>query len=457
MCDTPAASGSRGDPCTPEGFVEAFEALTAERAALDARHVRLLAAASGWVQERREPTGQSYGARDLAMRSLVADLACTARLSEYTLTRLMNEADDLCARFPGAVDALESGRLGMRHVQAIRDAGWDLDDEVRETFVARAVAAAETLTPGRLAPVLAVAARRLDPECIGRRYSRAREDRSVRVRDLPDGVAMLTAIDDAVLIHGIHDRLTTMAHSIIAARPDAGGEPQADEPPAPADTRTIDQLRADVLTDLLLTASPTACSAGVGLAAITATVQVTLPVLTMTGASTEPALLAGHGPIDQATAAALAGAAKGWERVMTHPVTGAVLAVDRYRPTADLTRLLAARDEHCRFPGCRRHIWRCDRDHTIDAALGGITCDCNLAHLCKRHHILKHHSEWTVVQRPGGVLEWTSPSGRTHLDVPAPVVRFIADPDPPPRTALPGAAALYPALPHRHRSDAIPF
>ena len=75
---------------------------------------------------------------------------------------------------------------------------------------------------------------------------------------------------------------------------------------------------------------------------------------------------------------------------MTHPVTGAVLAVDRYRPTKDLERALRVRDEHCRFPGCRQPFWRCDVDHSHDAARGGETSERNLAHLCRRHHTLKH-------------------------------------------------------------------
>ena len=187
------------------------------------------------------------------------------------------------------------------------------------------------------------------------------------------------------------------------------------------------QLRADIATDLLLTAGPQDCVAGSGLAAIRATVQITIPVLTMTGASTEPCLLAGYGPIDPDTARALAAGAPGWERVMTSPVTGAVLAVDRYRPGPALDRFLAARDEHCRFPGCRRPVWRCDIDHTIDHAHGGPTCHHNLAHLCRGHHTVKHHTAWTVEQTAPGVLVWTSPTGRTHTDRPEPVVRFVAD------------------------------
>ena len=74
-------------------------------------------------------------------------------------------------------------------------------------------------------------------------------------------------------------------------------------------------------------------------------------------------------------------------------------------------------------------VWRCDADHTVDAALGGPTSEGNLANLCRRHHTLKHASEWKVRQLGGGVLEWTSLTGRRYLDRPAMTVRFVPDPD----------------------------
>jgi len=192
------------------------------------------------------------------------------------------------------------------------------------------------------------------------------------------------------------------------------------------------QLRADILCDLLLTGTPETCTAGDGLDAIRATMQVTVPVLTAAGIGTEPALLAGYGPIDPDTARRLLGNTTSWERVLTAPVTGQVLAVDRYRPSNALKRLLRARDERCRFPGCRQPAHRCDLDHTRDAAKGGATHHCNLAHLCKRHHVLKHNTPWYVRQLDGGILEWTSPTGRTYTDPPEPTVRFIPDSGPPP-------------------------
>ncbi|WP_442918787.1 DUF222 domain-containing protein [Leucobacter sp. USHLN153] len=134
--------------------------------------------------------------------------------------------------------------------------------------------------------------------------------------------------------------------------------------------------------------------------------------------------LVGAGPIPIEGARRVAAAASSWDRVAFDSESGRVLTVDRYRPSEQMRRLLAARDQHCRFPGCRVPIARCDLDHTIDAATGGSTSTDNLAHLCRGHHVVKHHTAWAVRQRPGGELIWTSPSGRKYRDRPASQVRF---------------------------------
>ncbi|MFJ3957958.1 HNH endonuclease signature motif containing protein [Arthrobacter sp. NPDC090010] len=128
--------------------------------------------------------------------------------------------------------------------------------------------------------------------------------------------------------------------------------------------------------------------------------------------------LNGHHVLDPESARLLAGAASGWNRVLTDPVSGDVLAVDRYRPSAALRRYLSARDGRCRFPGCCIGAAWLDVDHTEDAMHGGATTVGNLAGLCRRHHLLKHHSQWTVQQVGGGTLEWRSPTGKAYSDRP---------------------------------------
>ncbi|MEC5182824.1 hypothetical protein RCH12_000254 [Cryobacterium sp. MP_3.1] len=93
----------------------------------------------------------------------------------------------------------------------------------------------------------------------------------------------------------------------------------------------------------------------------------------------------------------------------------------------------------CRFPGCTRPASRRDIDHTTAWEHGGPTDYHNLAHLCRAHHRLKHHTLWTVVHEPGGVLVWTSPAGETHRTYPE--TTLGPPPTPPPALERPAAPA----------------
>jgi len=90
-----------------------------------------------------------------------------------------------------------------------------------------------------------------------------------------------------------------------------------------------------------------------------------------------------------------------------------------YRPPPSLRHLITIRQPACSFPGCRRPAGRCDQDHTIPYDLGGRTCECNLAPLCRRHHRAKQAHGWKLVQPEPGMMAWTTPSGRTYTTRPS--------------------------------------
>jgi len=167
-----------------------------------------------------------------------------------------------------------------------------------------------------------------------------------------------------------------------------------------------------------------------------------VPVLTLLGHSDEPAELDGHGPIDAETARRLAAHAPSFRRILTHPETGAFLSYGRstYRVPADLVGYLKVRDGTCRFPGCSRRAVGCDVDHTRDWATGGTTRHDNLAHLCRKHHRLKHHTRWRMSQAAGGDIHWTSPAGREYAT--SPEQPFEGLPIEPPWAAVPAAEDL---------------
>ncbi|MBN9185936.1 HNH endonuclease signature motif containing protein [Microbacterium sp.] len=403
-----------------------------------AREATLLARVLDHALARIDAQRAAGASGDIVLRSVCAELGVAMRVSDRTVQARLGEAARLIDDYPRTHDALTRGRIERGHAVAIADAGLAISDgDLRRRYEARALEVAEAESVPRTRAAVRAIAAAIDPAAVNASIEQAQRGRSVRVYDLADGMARLLADLPTHLAYAIHDRLTRIAHDVGTQRavtPPTSSDPGgADVATAPeSDERCTDELRADILSDLLLTSTTSAHGDPAVVQTIAGRIQVTVPVLTLAGVSGEPALLAGYGPIDAATARELAAGAPGWDRVMTHPHTGLPLAVDRYRPSAELRRFLAARDEHCRFPGCRVAAWRCDIDHTIAASEGGCTACENLADFCRRHHTMKHGGEWTVRQLPGGVLEWTSPCGRIVLDRPAPTVRFVPSGDPPP-------------------------
>lgn len=197
--------------------------------------------------------------------------------------------------------------------------------------------------------------------------------------------------------------------------------------PLEYDTRTLDQLRADLFADLLLTTAPTSATQ-TSLEAVKATVQVTISADSLTSDDDLMAELNGHGPMTTDAARILAGHAGSWDRVFLDP-RGMVIETDNYVPTAGMKRFLRARDQHCRFPGCRAPAHRCQIDHNHDHAKGGRTALCNLSLFCTSHHPLKHpdvddRDRWSAKQLDDGVILWTSPLGRSYTDEPPLRVMF---------------------------------
>ena len=113
----------------------------------------------------------------------------------------------------------------------------------------------------------------------------------------------------AVEVHAIYERITAMAKVIRAI----AGE-----------TRTLDQVRADVAGDLLIDGT-TAHIPGVA-SGIRASVVVTVPVLALldddAAAAGDPPMVEGVGPIPIGRARELCGGDARWMRVLTHPETG---------------------------------------------------------------------------------------------------------------------------------------
>lgn len=450
-----AADGDLADESRQlASIVQGIEQARAGLAAAQAAETVLLAAAQLIAERRIAREGSSSGsAAEMPLRSIAAEIGTMLRLSDRTVQQRMATAAEAVRAFPTSVRALGDGRIDRAHLDVIVAAGAHIADEsARAAYESSVLEYAEAHSATRLRPVAALRAQAHDPRPLDERHRDASAERGVWMRALPDGMANLVAILPAPLAQGMLDRLRRLAIAVKDARrpdPDTSASRAAthahegeDGDPAVTDARGIDALRADILADLVLAAEPTA-HATTGVGAIRAHVQVVVPVERVAeraaahDAGAAPAVIPGTGPIDDRSARLIAGGAEGWDRIVVDS-DGAVLAVDRYRPSARLRRALGARDVHCRFRGCRVPLRGCDIDHTVDAQFDGPTSYDNLAHLCRRHHSLKHASAWTVRQRPGGVLEWTSPSGRSYEDTPASAELFARPDAPggPPRVAF---------------------
>ncbi|MFN3948126.1 DUF222 domain-containing protein [Microbacterium sp.] len=424
---------------------------------------------------------------DLAERAAVAEIAVRLRLSEQTVRVRAAHARVLQERCPSSWAGFVDGRTSERHaVETARLSATLPDDDAGSwaAFDDGAADRASRLTPARFAVAARALRERVHSESLEARHRRALRDRGVWLTAELDGMATLNALLPADRAHAALARLDQVARHLVAA---------------PDEDRTLAQLRADALADLLTsdlerarvaepgsqnpeadakmrarvaeppsrnpdaddemrarvadapepparhitshppsrgsaeqhrgssppdssTPSPTGRVA-TAVPRVTASVVVTVPALTLLGASDEPAVLDGYGPIDLDTARQLAGGAASWTRLLTHPLTGAPLALDRtsYRVTATLRRWLGITRPTCIFPGCGRSARSCDLDHLVAWADGGTTDDDNLEPECRHHHRLRHGSEWMPIRDDAtGEVHWRSPLGH------------VVDVDPPP-------------------------
>ena len=130
----------------------------------------------------------------------------------------------------------------------------------------------------------------------------------------------------------------------------------------------------------------------------------------------EVAELTGYGPISPDVALALAYAGGTWQRLVTDPLSGALLDVGRkqYRPPAAIADFVRLRDGTCVRPGCSVPARGCQADHIVPWSFGGITSVDTMACLCPRDHVLKTTGVSLIQREDTGAIVWTSPTGHRY-------------------------------------------
>ncbi|MBP3042600.1 HNH endonuclease [Arthrobacter jiangjiafuii] len=345
--------------------------------------------------------------------SLAAEEAATILgIPTGTAAMRMSEAGTLCETHTATLAKLESGALSYGHVQTVLDQSQSIPAGELPGFEAELLGVA---VAGQTGSQFRVKARRLRenkyPETILKRQRTAFEKRRVVLEPDCDGMSWLSAFLPAEKAQAIFTQLSKAAR----------GERSAGDP------RMVDQLRADILEDLLLDREGRATSGGKTPSGGGKTnsnrargeILVLINAETLFGADEQPAELHGYGPISPKTARRMAREAAKWTPVERDPETEEILRVGRRRKIpAGLQRWLRARDGTCRFPGCRSNAVISEIDHTRPWAQGGATDHDNLEHLCRRHHMFKTEGFWKACQPAAGVIEWTSPGGRTYRTEP---------------------------------------
>ncbi len=398
--------------------------------------------------------------------------------SRHCATDRLLSALDLAVRLPGTFTALRSGTIEPRKAFAVARATRPLEDqELIDAVEDRVLPEAPRLTVGQLIDRLRREVLALDPDGAWKRSELARTVRRVQIFAEEDAMATLRAQGPADAALAVYSCLDLMArhgcapddartmdqrrydalawlvttHPAIAGdsacsagsaaqqgagelstAPASGTDPvtpaSGTDPVTPASgtdpvalASGTDPVALASGTDPVALASGTdsrgfrmAGHHGVGSAGrMRPLVQLTVSEATMLYASQAPGHLAGYGPVCAEVARVIASDAD-WRRLLTDPVTGAVLAMDSatHDPPVSVAALVAARDRTCAFPTCRQRAETCDQDHVVPWPRGRTT-PANLLSECRSHHRLKHLAGWSLTLR-GGRWTWRSPTGHLY-------------------------------------------
>ena len=328
--------------------------------------------------------------RDLELSSVADELAVELRMSVTVVQNRLHQAGEVRGRAPSAWAAFLNGSIDSYRVQIISSALSTLREPASHLVVDEKVAAyAASHTATELRAGLKRLVARLGPDHLAERTRETVADRKVRITHGDDGASELWAL---LPTHQAAAIDTMLGEAVMSTRSD--------------DTRTSDQVMADVLTRRLLT-NADGESAQIRIA-------LTVPVTSIADLSNEPGTsLDGRFCLSAETMRHLASRpGTVFHRVVTDPL-GRVLDVTKLGrfSTGELDFAVTVRDGVCQFPTCTHPADRCDKDHRTPWPHGP-TSGQNLWSLCRRHHRMKTAGIVTVGRDEHGRPNWQLPSGR---------------------------------------------
>jgi len=333
---------------------------------------------------------------ELAAEAAAVEVRVALRLTRRAADSELALAVDLKRRLPQVWEALAAGRIDLRRARIIVFGTSHLSDDAAREVVDRIIDRAPRLTTGQLAALLRRVCVIVDPQDAAARYREALSERRVIMEETEAGTANLFGLDlPPERVTAALGWISDMARSLNTA----------------SETRTMDQLRADILLDLLEGKGHQNRS-GKGV------VDIQVDLQTLAGLSEAPGELAGFGPViaDIARQVTDQQHQTEWRWTVTHPDTGLPVhqGISRRRPSREQRRQVESRHPTCVFPGCRMPASDCDLDHRIPWSEDGPTRVENLAPLCRHDHRIRHETGWKHQPLPGGDHQWTSPLGHIY-------------------------------------------
>lgn len=333
--------------------------------------------------------------------SVTSEIALALSLTENRASTLVSAAKAITTRLPRMLGLMDRGQLDLYRAMKVTDATVWLSDE--HAGIVDVILAGRL--PGKNAnqvrKAATYAASKIDQEGNSQRCEQRRSERQLRLHHNAAGVSQLSVSNaPSEKVTAAYMRVDNVARDLKAK----------------GEARTLDQIRADVALDLLLS--------GNGGEAERAEVFLYLDLATYLSLNNDPAELAGHGPIPAAVARQIvSGPDTTVRRIITDPLDGQVLELGKkhYQLTAGAEEFIRVRDRECRQPGCARPAQNCRIETTSPAKGESPQNGDDLVSYCSRHRLLKNRPSWRYEVQSDGTLWVTTPAGEVHTSTAPPL------------------------------------
>jgi hypothetical protein len=387
----------------PPGPGLALVVMTTDRSRVSAYDlVRLLQAENRLISALQAGLYETITEISSAFDDEDGDAAAAEIAAALHLTRSASEHEHALAmrlrRYPQVRAALASGSIDLRRVRVLLDSIRGIDPSIAGEVFDRVIDDAPDLTTGQLRARVNKLCLELEPRAMAGRYRAGIEQRRIVLQTNPDTTANLCGFDlPADLAAAAAQRIDWLARRAKSKH----------------DSRTLDQIRADVYIDLLTGRGHTGSAP--------AAVDIVVGMETLAGESEEPGHIPGFGPViaEVARKAVARQTDCKWEFTVTDQGRAVATGTISRRPTTAMKRWIRARHSTCVWPGCRMPARWSDLDHRIPWSQGGSTTLRNLAPLCDKHHSLLDKG-WSYEATPDGGHMFTSPLGHTYPSGPDP-------------------------------------